>query len=104
MRRAARTDATHAEVVGALRACGAKVRSLATVGDGMYDLLVGHVPSKRLALFEVKDGSKPPSARALTPDQVEFTAEWGIFPLFIVYDAESAIRALHLLGNAVPKL
>lgn len=38
------------------------------------DLLVGR--AGRNYLFEVKDGSKPPSARKLTPTQRGLRAEW----------------------------
>jgi hypothetical protein len=36
-----RTDSNHAEIVTALRQCGATVHSLANVGGGCPDLLVG---------------------------------------------------------------
>jgi hypothetical protein len=89
MRRAAKVDANHAVVVGGLRACGAKVLSLAAIGKGCPDLLILH--RGRLQLLEVKDGRKPPSARALTPDQVDFHAEW---PVTVVASVEQAIAAL----------
>lgn len=41
MRRAARTDANQTAIVEALRKCGASVQSLAAVGKGVPDLLVG---------------------------------------------------------------
>lgn len=41
MRRAPRTDANQAEIVAALRTRGALVQSLAGVGAGVPDLLVG---------------------------------------------------------------
>jgi hypothetical protein len=100
MRRAAKIDASQSAIVGALRACGAKVHSCAALGGGFPDLLVGF--RKRLALFECKDGAKPKSARALTPDQAKWLAEWGEFPVFVVEDIDSAIAALHLMGDAVP--
>ena len=75
MRRAARIDSNHSAVVSALRKCGCAVQSLAAVGAGVPDLLCctqrGHT-----FLAEVKDGSLPPSARALTPDQREWHARW----------------------------
>ena len=85
MRRAARTDANHAAVVGCLRACGCEVQSLAEVGRGVADLIVFHRSTRRLLLIEVKDGSKPPSARRLTADQVEWHARW---PVHVVTAAE----------------
>ena len=74
MRRAARTDGNHAEVVKALRAIGASVADTSGVGAGFPDLVVGY--RGRNWLVEVKDGRKSPSRRALTPDQVEFVATW----------------------------
>jgi hypothetical protein len=92
MRRAAKTDANQAHIVGALIACGATVQSLAAVGRGVPDLLVGH--RGRTHLFEVKDGAKVPSARKLTPDQVEWHAAWNGRPVVVVENAEQAIAAL----------
>ena len=74
MRRAAKVDANQAEIVKALRAVGAKVQSLAAVGDGCPDLLVGFRGLNYL--IEIKDGDKPPSKRALTDDQVQWHAAW----------------------------
>lgn len=88
-RRAARVDANQAAIVGALRACGAKVLSLAAIGKGCPDLLVEH--RGRLRLFEVKDGKKPPSERRLTPLQEEFHAEWLVTT---VDSVEGAVAAL----------
>jgi Holliday junction resolvase len=74
MRRAAKTDRNQAEIVAALRKVGATVVSLAAVGSGVPDLLVGHKGGTYL--LEIKDGTKPPSARELTPDQIEWHIEW----------------------------
>lgn len=74
MRRAARVDANQAEIVSALRAVGASVRSLAMVGSDLPDLLVGF--RNRTFLLELKDGSKPPSQRKLRPGQQRFFDTW----------------------------
>lgn len=73
--RAARVDANQPEVVAALRQMGCSVQPLHTVGKGCVDLLVGFRGVN--VLIEVKDGSKPPSERKLTPDQVEWHREWN---------------------------
>ena len=74
MRRAARTDANHKSVSDAFKALGCDVVSLAAVGNGVPDLLIGiHGVN---GLVEVKDGSKPPSEQKLTPDQEKFHANW----------------------------
>lgn len=69
MRRAARVDANQAAIAEALRSCGATVQLIHTVGKGCPDLLVGFGGIN--LLLEVKDGSKPPSKRKLTPDESE---------------------------------
>ena len=56
MRRAARVDDNHAEIVAALRAAGATVQSLAAVGGGVPDLLIGWKGSN--LLMEVKRTNK----------------------------------------------
>lgn len=96
MRRAARTDATHTEIVEALRKAGATVHSLAAVGKGMPDLLVG-VRGITL-LVECKDGSKPPSARRLTPDQQDFMRTWTGGPVAVVDGVDAALRVLSSLS------
>jgi len=90
VRRAARVDTNHAEVVSALRACGACVLSLAALGQGVPDLLILH--RGKLMLIEVKDGSRPPSARKLKPKQENFRRIW---PVTVV---ESAAGVPALLG------
>jgi len=72
--RAAKVDANHGEIVETLRALGASVQSLATVGDGCPDILVGW--RGRNTVLEIKDGDKPPSARKLTPREQRWSDEW----------------------------
>lgn len=74
MRRAARTDGNHRHVVRILRSVGASVLDLSRVGQGCPDLAVGF--RGVTYLLEVKDGSKPPSARQLTPDEAAWHADW----------------------------
>lgn len=94
MRRAAKRDANHAEIVLALRKVGCGVIDLAAVGGGIPDLLVG-APTwpHKLHLLEVKDGEKPPSARKLTPDQQRFHAEWK-GEIHVVKSIDEALRAV----------
>jgi hypothetical protein len=74
MRRAARTDANHTEIVKALRAIGASVADTSSIGLGFPDLVVGF--RNRNWLLEVKDGAKRPSARKLTALQDAFVTCW----------------------------
>lgn len=68
MRRAARTDRNHTEVMAALRKVGAQVTDTSAVGHGFPDLVASF--RGKWHLIEVKDGNKPPSRRKLTTDQV----------------------------------
>ena len=93
---AARIDENQTEIVKALRQAGAVVHSLAAVGGGIPDLLVTH--RGQTLMMECKDGSKPPSRRALTPAQVEFHRTWTGGPLSIVDSPAAALRALGVLA------
>jgi Holliday junction resolvase len=98
MRRAARTDATQTDIMSALRQAGAIVHSLASVGNGMPDLLVLH--RGQTILLECKDGRKSPSKRTLTPDQVRFMENWQGGPIAIVDSVEAALRVLRAVTGA----
>jgi len=69
-----KVDNNQAEIVDEYRALGFSVFSCAPMGKGFPDLVVGKY--NITDLVEVKDGSKPPSARKLTPDQIEFFDNW----------------------------
>lgn len=69
-----RVDGNQREIAAALRAVGATVQHLHEVGHGCPDLLVGYRSVN--FLLEVKDGSKPPSKRRLTPDEEKFHQVW----------------------------
>jgi Holliday junction resolvase len=93
--RAAKIDANHEQVVSALRAAGATVQSLAGVGKGVPDLLVGF--QGKTLLMEVKDGRKTPSARRLTEDQLKWHGAWNGGPLAVVDGVDAALRMLGVL-------
>ncbi len=99
MRRAANVDSNQAEIVKALRDAGCLVRSLAAMGQGMPDLLVGC--NGVLYLVEVKDGSKPPSKRGLTPQQRDFFEEWAGYPVTV---AVNPLHALTVVGAKKERL
>ena len=94
MRRAAKVDANQTAIVEALRKAGATVQSLAAIGDGCPDLLVGI--NGWTLLMEVKDGEKVPSARKLTSDQVIWHSRWMGGTLCIVESVDSALRFLNV--------
>ncbi len=90
MRYKPRTDRNQKELVKAARKLGCRVLSLAAVGSGCPDLLV-KLPSGSLVLWEVKDGAKSPSGRALTPLQRVFHADW---PVTVIESLDDVIAAL----------
>jgi hypothetical protein len=100
--RAARVDANQTAVIKALRGYGCSVYPTHAVGAGFPDLVVGSPPGpdgrRRVGFVEVKDGSKPPSARKLTADQIEFWDEWAGCPMAIVTDVDGALRFARLLA------
>ena len=97
-RRAAKIDRNQPEIVKGLRQYGATVTSLAAVGAGCPDLLVGYRGANYL--MEVKDGELAPSARALRPTQVEWHGDWR-GQVAVVYSLDDAIDVLRS-GGQVP--
>ena len=92
MRIAARTDENHEQIVKCLRDAGAVVQSLAAVGHGVPDLLVGF--RGQTILIEVKDAKQPPSKRRLTEDQIRWHGAWCGGPVAVVDGIEAALRVL----------
>jgi Holliday junction resolvase len=92
MRRAAKVDDNQSEIVAALRAVGATVQPLHSVGKGCPDLVAGYRGQN--FLIEIKDGSKRPSERKLTADQVEWHGGWK----GAVHVAETVRDALSIIG------
>ena len=97
MRRAAKVDANHSAIVAELRRQGASVQSLAMVGDGCPDLLVGYGGVN--ALMEIKDEDQPASKRRLNYQQALWHAYWK-GPVLLVESPEDAIQKLgELVGE-----
>lgn len=93
MRIAAKIDRNQPEIVQALRKIGCTVQTLAAIGRGVPDLLVAR--NGGLWLIEVKDGEKPPSARKLTPDQIEWHKNWAS-PVYVVNSVDEAIAVVSI--------
>jgi len=74
MRKYGKVDANQKEIVEGLRLRGMSVVSTANLGDGMVDIIVGYRGSNYM--FEIKDGSKPPSQKKLTDDEKKFHESW----------------------------
>jgi len=80
-----RIDSNHTPIVAALRATGALVQSLATIGGGCADLLVLH--RGKLSLLEIK--TLKGKVRA---DQAKRMAEG--WPVQVVRSVDEAIAAV----------
>jgi Holliday junction resolvase len=90
MRLHGKVDANHAEVVKALRKIGATVQSLAAIGAGCPDILVGWHGQN--LLLEIKDGSKHPYERKLTSAQVAWFEQWSGGPVVVVQNSADAVE------------
>lgn len=101
--RAARIDANQPAIVEYFRSRGASVQILSSVGKGCPDLMIGY--RSATVPVEVKDGSKPPSARKLTPEQELWHAAWA-GSVRIVYcedDAEDLLRDIERWTACLPE-
>lgn len=94
MRRAAKVDDNQGEIVAALRAAGCSVTSLASVGRGCPDLVVGRAGVTYL--LEVKDGKKPLSKRRLTPDEKAWHESWR-GQVAVVESVQEALTAVGMM-------
>ena len=83
-----RTDGNQQAIIGALRDEGLSVCSLASVGGGAPDLLIGS--AGQTFLVEVKNGGKSPSARTLTADQRRWVKRWTGSEVRILTDTDQA--------------
>lgn len=91
MRRAAKKDSNHAQIVRELRQAGASVLELYQLGCGCPDLLVAMYGWQ--VLVEVKD-----SKGKLTPDEQLFFDTWPWYLCIVARTSEEVIR--HMEDNA----
>lgn len=92
MRKRGRVDDNQPEIVRALRKVGATVESMANLGCGLPDILVGFQGETHL--MEIKDGAKPPSKRKLTKDEEKFFGNWRGGSLSVVESIEDAMAVI----------
>lgn len=86
MRRAGKVDANQAPAVLALRELdGCEVDSLASLGGGIGDLLIGY--DGALMIVEMKDGDD----KTLTPAQVKWHRRWRGFPVYVAHSIEELL-------------
>jgi hypothetical protein len=93
MRRAAKVDANQAAIIEALRKCGCSVLSLAAIGKGAPDLLIGLRGKNVLA--EVKN---PDTRGKLNDLQSSWHTKWA-GQVLTVTSPEDALRQLDLTGK-----
>ena len=94
-RYARRVDDNHSAIVKALRAAGCSVQSLASIGRGCPDLLVGY--AGRTLLVEVKAEAGPRGGlahRLRNEDQERWAARWRGCPVRIARTPEGAVALL----------
>jgi hypothetical protein len=89
MRRNAKVDANHPEIVAAFRKLGASVLSLANLGRGVPDLLVAWCGVTMLVEVKAPKGKE-------TEDQIQFFEGWQ-GQIFIVRDTEGVLTVVRLL-------
>lgn len=92
MRYAARKDANHQEIVEALRRVGCYVLDISQLKN-CCDLMVAK--GGKWVAMEIKDGSKPPSARKLTEgEQTFYEQAKDRGPVKVVTNVTEAIQAI----------
>lgn len=96
MRRAAKIDDNQNEIVAGLRKAGYSVCILSAVGKGVPDILVGAHGVN--ILMEIKDGTKPKSARALTVEESKWHKAW-LGQVVVVESLYEALKAVNDLSG-----
>ncbi len=88
-----RRDANHAEIVGVFESLDCSVLDVSAAPCG-FDLIVGY--KTQAIAVEVKDGSKPPSARKLTLNENNAHNAWR-GPKCVVKNNDEAVLVAKLL-------
>ena len=103
MRRAARIDANHKEIVEAFRALGATVENTQAMHGGFPDIVVGYAGIN--VLVEIKDGEKSASKQKLTPDQVIWHGNWRGYAVIVncVDDVQHLINQIREWSNTLSR-
>lgn len=91
MRRAAKVDANHGEIVSAFRRLGASVADLSRCGNGVPDLAVG--VNQQMRFVEIKADAKA----KFTSDQMDFMVWWNGPPVVRVDCVDQAVQLVELM-------
>ena len=91
MRGTTKVDGNQSRIVGKLRERGYSVTSLAGVGAGCPDLVVG--TRGQNFLFEVKDPDQPKHRHKLTPREEEWHAMWR-GQAAVIFTAKDAMKII----------
>ena len=86
-----------AELIAAFEAAGARVVSLAAVGDGCPDLLVGY--RGRIALCELLLGPTGPRA-SCSPERLAWYQAWRGSPVTVLHTVDDVAHVLRTLERA----
>jgi len=95
LRRAARIDANQPEIVKAFRSLGWSVLIISQLKN-CFDILVSK--NGRTVAVEIKDGSKPPSARKLTEGEQEFKDGWQ--SEYVIIESVDDVIKLNAAGQS----
>jgi len=88
---AKRVDNNHGSIIDGLRAVGATVQSLAALGKGAPDIVCGF--RSQNFLFEIKNGSQPPSKRRLTVAEEVWHQQWK-GQVSVIESLDDALRTI----------
>lgn len=89
MRRAAKVDANHDQIVSALEAAGCSVQSLAPIGKGCPDALAAKAGA--MWLFEFKN---PKGKDEVNEAQRKWHIEWNA-PVYVVRTPDEALAVIY---------
>jgi len=102
MRRAARTDSNHQDIVKSLRDIGCTVLNTHQLKNA-FDILVGY--RGNLFIVEIKDGDKPKSARKLTEGEEKCKRDFERVGVSynVIESVEEAIKLVSSFQHSICK-
>lgn len=95
MRRAARVDGNHKEIVAALTPIVGSLINTSGLGRGFPDLVIGHCGTT--LCMEVKNPATQYGRKGLNERQASWRDNWHGGPYAVVDSVEAAIRAVRAL-------